>query len=281
MIIWGISGHITDGFKNYLGTDHQWEILDKAESSPMRNKCHTRANNKIKGTGYLSPKTACTYQGEIIELAVFGNSHGVELAWGLSEKLKTYNKGLLHLTYSGCGPNYALDVNERNLEEIGCSLWTNEAIDFLLENEKIKTVVISYSTDEFRYDVKELTEIGNQRLKSYIKIIEALNSKGKQVVVVLQAPRLPRDVEIVVLSQPESDDVPGISLKKWREDSKGIYQAVTNFSDGILIVDPADSFCDDNWCYAVKDGKAMYFDTGHMSVEGAKILGAEIEKILN
>jgi hypothetical protein len=267
LVIFGLLGHFTQGFKHNHGTDRQWDILDNAKYSPMREKCHT------DGMNYLKPEIACKYQGSDINLAVLGNSHGVELAWALSEKLKHNDIGLYHLTYAGCGPAYGAFQSEESLEpRMHCPQWTSEAVDFIIHNDKIRTVVISYSTDTFRGRHSDLTKLGQQRQASYIRVIQQLHAAGKKVIVVLQAPRLPRDIQIVVLSSPESDFVKGTRRDEWITGSEGIYHAISELPKDILIIDPINSFCDAQWCYAVKDGNAMYYDTGHMSVEGAKEL---------
>jgi hypothetical protein len=43
-----------------------------------------------------------------------------------------------------------------------------------------------------------------------------------------------------------------------------------------MIVDPADSFCDDAVCYAGQQDISYYFDDDHMSVAGAGIVADEI-----
>ena len=280
-IIFGILGHISNGWKNHIGTERQWEILDAAQSSPRRNDCHTRATNSHEGTGYLSPTEACSYQGDNVNIAVLGNSHGVELAWGLSEILRDSGKGILHLTYSGCGPSYGFTNSENILEpRIGCTLWTSEAMDLIVNSQSIRTVVISYSSDTFRGQMNVLSDLGRQRIASYSRIIETLYSAGKQVVLVLQAPRLPRDIEIVTLSQPESDNVKGVERDTWQQGSAGMYQLINDLPPDIIIVDPVETFCDAVWCYAVKNGNAMYYDTGHMSVHAGELLGERIYSMI-
>lgn len=37
----------------------------------------------------------------------------------------------------------------------------------------------------------------------------------------------------------------------------------------INILDPKDMYCDDKYCYAIKDGKMLYADDDHHSVDGS------------
>lgn len=44
----------------------------------------------------------------------------------------------------------------------------------------------------------------------------------------------------------------------------------------IMIVDTRNIFCDKSMCYAMKDGKVIYFDDNHLNQEGAKLQANEI-----
>ena len=37
----------------------------------------------------------------------------------------------------------------------------------------------------------------------------------------------------------------------------------------INILDPKDMYCDDKYCYAIKDGKMLYADDDHHSIDGS------------
>ena len=39
----------------------------------------------------------------------------------------------------------------------------------------------------------------------------------------------------------------------------------------ITILDPKDLYCDNKYCYAIKDGKMLYADDDHHSIDGTKI----------
>ena len=47
-----------------------------------------------------------------------------------------------------------------------------------------------------------------------------------------------------------------------------IKQIVKNYSN-ITILDPKDLYCDNSYCYAIKDGKMLYADDDHHSVDGS------------
>jgi hypothetical protein len=49
-----------------------------------------------------------------------------------------------------------------------------------------------------------------------------------------------------------------------------------DFPDNVILIDPQKIFCDDNVCYAVKNGTPLYFDNNHMSLVGAGLVASDI-----
>ena len=49
----------------------------------------------------------------------------------------------------------------------------------------------------------------------------------------------------------------------------------------VTIFDAAAPFCDDEWCWAMKDGQMLYRDDDHLSVDGSKFLAKELIKVLS
>ena len=49
----------------------------------------------------------------------------------------------------------------------------------------------------------------------------------------------------------------------------------------MTIFDAAAPFCDDEWCWAMKDGQMLYRDDDHLSVDGSKFLAKKLIKVLS
>ena len=76
--------------------------------------------------------------------------------------------------------------------------------------------------------------------------------------------------------------IPGKKRKEWEERQKYISERKNEISDEVTIINPSDLFCDENSCYVVRDGVALYFDNHHMSVAGASLVAEEvIERVTN
>ena len=101
------------------------------EPSPYREECHLAE--------YQDPADSCEYYGKNISWAVFGDSHSVEIAYALADKLKRDDIGLKHFTFSGCKPSYK---EPGSFSE--CSKWYNETVGYILNDKKIRNVVFNH-----------------------------------------------------------------------------------------------------------------------------------------
>lgn len=272
----GLAGHFTDGFYNLKYDEFQKMALSSAMSSPRRDECHT------DGIDYLNPQDACFYNSENIEWATFGDSHTVELAYALAGSLKEKNIGLKHFSFSGCGP-----ISDSSGSEEPCSKWTNEAVEYISNNNSIKNVVVSYRINQYlsgehrgfypNYpNMKNSIDL-NKTINAYVKIVNKFVDSGKSVYVVLQAPELPTEVEkLISKNKGIIKSIPGASLDWWNRRNDYFDSQLFRFNKNAIIVDPANYLCDKKNCYAVIDGVSMYFDDDHLSLSGAGIVASKI-----
>lgn len=276
-IIFGLAGHFSNGFVNERFTEEQQTLFNTLSVSPLRDECHT------SGSNFQEPHRACRYFSEPFRWAVFGNSHGVELAYSLAVRLKAHNEGLIQLTFSDCPPTLG-----RSYEGTpGCSAWTQEAVDYLINNETITHIVVSYRThglalmdnDKRDHDMPvtdaDMTEA--LQWKSYVDTIRRFSDAGKIVIVVLQAPQLPKSAAHYIMQENKNFQfVSGVELDRWKISSEKFSQYLIDLPKGAILVNPADLFCDMKRCAAIMDGQALYFDDHHMSLGGADIVAKEI-----
>ena len=270
----GYSMYIFDGLPFRYDASTQ-AIFNSASSSPERDRCHANKKNRI------SPDKACVYGGNgSASIAVFGDSHAVELAYALSKKT---DEGIIHLSYSGCEP-YSSCVFTSKRE---CGEWTESAINYLTSNDSVKTVFIDYRINKSLFgdhrstypDFPPVNLVSeNERLlrwRSLIDIMERLQSSGKKVIWIKQAPELPIEVSHLIAVGAITNNVAkirGVSRNWWDKRSMFTTTHSEDIPKGVVVVDPADYLCDSEYCYAVIDGKSMYFDDDHLSVQGASYI---------
>lgn len=260
-------------------TPLQKQVFLTAAESPERKACH------VKQGKYVAPGEACVFNAEPARLAVLGNSHGVELAYALGQVLAP--EGVAEFTYSACPPLYG----QRDDKRQDCARWTADVMDHLVHDTAIRTVVIAYSmtslADGIAEDDQNEPTRRAERRASLFATVDALSAAGKRVVVVLQAPRLPRHVQYYIrdiAGAADADFMASVPTAEWTAKLSALKAELTAAAAAkpgqLLIVDPAELFCQGAACAAILGGKALFFDEHHMSVAGAGLVAAEIARRL-
>jgi hypothetical protein len=100
-----------------------------------------------------------------------------------------------------------------------------------------------------------------------------LRDAGKQVILMLQVPELPRDIHYLAMrvSTP-GEDLAGATRAWWDERTRWVIDHLHEVPAGVIVIDPTNSFCDAKQCRASSQGKALYFDDDHPSRSGAALL---------
>ncbi len=292
----GLSGHI---FKGYERRFNKSVYLETTQFSPKRKECHT------KGEKYLKPESACKYLGSNITWASFGDSHTVEPAYALAEMLEKDGNGLVHLSFSGCPPALLF-----NVKQPGCSKWINEAVAYLEGNDTIKNVLLGFRYSAFLYgdQLDSYPELPNRDpigqfsepypnegarevyWQSFNEIVHRLLASGKKVYLLYPIPELPVDITKAVTPFSIFGDQTLLNLRNTT--SSQYYFARNNFilnkldilpyNNNLRAIKPFEILCNKEYCPAVVNKTALYFDDDHLSVEGARILlaGSVIAKDL-
>jgi peptidoglycan/LPS O-acetylase OafA/YrhL len=273
----GISMHLTQGYVRITQTPEQQAVLKTAVHSPKRNQCHNNEKH------YLPPDKACEYHVPDVRWAVFGDSHTVELAYALAGQLAQQQIGLKHFSSSACVPMFGRTATPGN----NCAAWTQEAVQSIANDRRITHVVVSYRIllglygDHEGWYPQRPNRIAEseraQRWESYMQLLKYLTDAGKKVTLVLQAPELPKRIDVLVHRQAQDPrQVAGASYAWWKQRSQYVTERLGQVPSGVKVIDPAALFCADTSCAAVRGGIALYFDDDHMSVAGASLVATEI-----
>jgi peptidoglycan/LPS O-acetylase OafA/YrhL len=272
----GIVTHAADGFRALKSTDRQRLLMNTATPSPKRDACH------IQGPDFRDPDAACEYFSNDVRFAIFGDSHTVELAYAVADKLREYGVGVKHLSFSACLPLY-----EKERHSSDCASWTSAAIDSIIADKNIENIVVSYRINSYLFGdhagiYPEFPMEGSETERralwdSYIHVLQKLSQSGKKVALVLQAPELPEEMESLIYDPMSiNSSIQGLPRDWWAQRTAYVQQHLKDIPAGVVIVDPADSFCDETACYAAREDIAYYFDDDHMSVAGASIVADDI-----
>ena len=279
----GILGYITNGFLTLTTTQQYQDVLATAAPSPKRKMCHTG------GVQYSSYNESCEYFSDNVRVAVMGDSHTVELSYALAEELRAKDIGIKHLSFSSCAPSYNIAPDATHLPDIAtlehCHSWTRQAIDAIINDERIETVILSYRLAFYLYGSHEeaypaITDNRNEVTRKIVwaallDMAKDLEQAGKKPLFVMQSPELPREIGYLIPKEKHPTTA-GVPLHWWKNRTAYVYQNLDELKAVTEVFDPAEVFCDKVTCYVTGDNKAFYFDDNHLSVEGARRIAQEI-----
>lgn len=266
--------YLENGFIRFATVEYQ-TLVGHVKQSPYRDECHINE--------YQDPVKACEYFGGDISWAVLGDSHSTEIAYALAEKLKPSDIGVKHFSFSACPSSYMEPESFAN-----CSKWYNEVVNYILNDSNIENVVLnhrytfySFGGDASGYPISNSSNVTDESLHSANRIdalISLLASKKKNVYVFYPIPELPRNIhQIIGMAYRDNrsfDNIVGTDLF-WFNDRNSFF--ISHFDNAsypknVHLLRSQDIFCDEKFCYGVRDGIPLYFDDHHPSISGASKL---------
>jgi len=289
-VLFGLAGHFNDGFSQRF--DSKLVAVSKsALASPHRSSCHT------DGINYLKPQSSCFYGKNAIKWAVFGDSHGVELAAALGDFLNTSDMGVRHLSFSGCPPALLFTIDNP-----GCNEWVGESLDYLKLDSDIKSVIIVYRYGLYLYGdhlneypnipddapsfmIEANPEFARSKFwESLALIVKQLQESGKNVYLLEPIPELPTHIDKIIFRDDMSPTLSRLGSNKtyYNERNKNILKQLKSIAKdtGSIILSPSKALCNNLNCFAIQEGQALYFDDNHISMSGAKSVIFENQKMM-
>ncbi|WP_116086222.1 acyltransferase family protein [Tropicimonas sp. IMCC34011] len=260
LILAGFAGHFSAGFPSRLSVDDR-ALMNLAAPSPLRDDCHFGSKD------YFSASESCRYfENPGASWAVYGNSHGVELAYGIAQLLENRGEGVWHFTISGCSASFdSSDVSY-------CDDFFRSRLEYITQTEDIENIILAFRSETSGLDAAE----------SMIQLANHLHRLDKNVYLILQAPTLPNDINAFIRRAIVSGNTLGSIASKsrdvWKAEYGDVLSSLSLLEEGITIVDLADVFCDHELCYAIRNGIPLYFDDDHMSVAAAQLAAVHIFK---
>ena len=114
-------------------------------------------------------------------------------------------------------------------------------------------------------------------------------AKGVNIIFVIDNPELGFDPKSCIDARPLSfsrniKSVCAIPRSVYDERTHKYRAAVMSMVKtdypSVIVLDAAAQFCDAGWCWAMKDGKMLYRDDDHLSLAGARMVAADLVKLL-
>ena len=275
---------------------------------PAQNKMGIKLSMEILGhkpsNHYIKATSADTSQKFV---AIIGDSHAHTSYPGFAQEFKTRGYETVLLANSSCPP-YVGGAMGKNLSDLRqCQNNIDDIYQFLERMPRIEKIVFVTRGTEYIYGLGFGTVDGGDKPPySGSKFIEYFQDKAKWdqkqrfFNVISQTFNFFKQKEFYyMIENPELGFSPKNCLErpfsilptqcklKYTDylQRAGEYRqrvyAIQQRYPAIQILDPKDLYCDDSYCYAVKNGKMLYCDDDHHSIEGS-ILQAEyfLDKIV-
>lgn len=227
--------------------------------NPRRAECHRDEDKPIPY------EDSCRYGADVPPTyAVWGDSHAVELTYGLGELARRHGKSLLQLSYSGCPPAPGLDLAVRPK----CREFNEGAARFLQGHPGIDTVFVAS-----RYDNHERSEAFRDGIR---RAVSGLLAAGKRVVLVYPIPIAEISIPHALARRAAAGDDPArftIDEQSYlAHNTQGLKLLDSLEGANIVRVFPRARLCRDGRCIVYADGAPLYFDTQHLTINGAAYL---------
>lgn len=254
-----------------MSVETRHALSGKNDFSPQRGKCHSEESAKA-----IAPENACQLgASKEPTIAVWSDSHGVELVKALATKLEPENIALSQLTSSSCPPLIAWD----SALQPRCRTKNDEILAYLRSSKTITTAVLTMRFDG--YPETGITETLDALERSVSMLVRA----EKTIILVAPFPKPDFDVPngtARMLNLPLRHLPPGISRTTHDGKTRVIRERLREISarHGATLIDPADSLCSDISCPYNRDGRMLYFDDNHPSMEGVRGVADSIARVI-
>ena len=227
----------------------------REDVSPHRDRCHP-------SSGLASPEEACVLGDGPAMTAVWGDSHGVEMAYAL------YRQGhaIRSMTYSSCPP--AIDAEVKNRPD--CAEHNGLALDYLLDQPDIANIVM---TAYFPGVVDKPDAAAGMR-----ESVRRLVAASRHVFIVAPTPHeasgdLPRR-----LVRNGDFSIPKSQYEARNSETIAFLDQLKK--EGATILWPTDYLCAQGQCPATVEGRPVLFDSHHTSQYAADFLAKRFASVI-
>ncbi|MFD9897742.1 acyltransferase family protein [Mesorhizobium sp. NPDC059025] len=258
-----------EGYPERLTTEAAALYASTTDFSKHRPNCHRNDNFQLP----LEKSCAFGAQSAAPTAAVWSDSHGVEIADALGDIEAPKGKSVVSLTYSSCPPS--LDYASPD-HQIGCRPFNTDALGYLLDRPEIRTIIMTAFYEYY---------LGKPESDRFVTGFEAAVSKlseaGKRVILIASNPvtgyAIPQAAARSAMTTPRPEiSLPLTQLRRETQVSRDLLDTLARRYRNVEVVDPADSFCADQTCSMIAEGKPLLFDDNHLTLTSARKIAAKI-----
>jgi len=294
----GITGYIinqSNGYSSYYSSNSNMVIGEKAA---LRDSDCTKKYIVNRHTSITENEFCLAQNTQLAPTSLLvGDSHAYHLYHGLIEHKELTGGNLLNRGLGGCFPFFDNPPNPGK----NCRWVIDEFLEMAISTPSIETVFVAgraVSEINKKFFVRPNTLLGFLNLEkdtsvtaynmfenAMRKTLKRLTDANKKIIFVLDVPDLEFNPR-ACLNRPwrligeslakEPCAVPRSQVNARRQKYLEIVQSVLTKFPNVKVLDPIPAFCDENYCWAVKENKMLYIDEHHLSIEGARYFGKHL-----
>jgi len=294
-ICFGMFVHYSKGWPGRI-SDKAEQLTQFAQSKdPREFECFSRPSRPI------DPKDACVYGSRATpSVAVWGDSHAGAVIHQIGKMAFDHGQSVKFFGFTLCPPVLAMQVKPKSRDKCADN---NESVLSLLESTpSIKTVVLiarytlylsGYNTDfgpaERMVEMKYISFVGEngpitdpaekaRLLELHMReTVHRLVTAGKRVVLMYPIPEtgyvIPETLAKIYVDGGDIEKFtrPYEYYKKRQAVITGILDRLGE-SEQIVRIRPSSLLCDSVDCIVSANGKSLYYDDDHLSLEGTEYI---------
>lgn len=232
------------------------QMAGQTDFAPSRKQCHD---------SYMRGAQPCTLGANVPpDAMLWGDSHGVELAYALSLKARAQGRSLIERTTSSCPPVLDYDAKDPR-----CAAANRVSFDAIRADRGLKRIYLAAFWANGDFDDPGF-------VAKLDRTIAAIRAEGREVVLIGPVPPQPFDVPRHLAHLARAGhlaEAHGVD-RTWVE-ARTVHlraQFARWQAKGVRLIDPIAALCANGRCAIEQGGRPLYFDSHHLSVAGARIV---------
>lgn len=225
--------------------------------SPVRGDCIT---DRVTG----HPDTCNLGSDTVPSALIWGDSHGVEIAWALGERYGARGEAIVQRTRGSCPPALGYDP----ARDPRCASFNAAVMKEIAGAPAITTVYLAGYWRQDAYRSARMDVLMDQTIARLI-------AEGKQVV--LFGPIPTQGIPVPRLLALGGADVPTRPLEDFVAGTQWFTRRFPEWRErGATIIEPAKRLGQDGRTIVVAGGTPLYYDSHHLSLAGARYVLAAL-----
>lgn len=273
VLVLGVLGMRSEGWPERIPAAAIAFDAAQFDVNSRRAECHAHDAHPVPY------RDSCVFgaSGPAPRVAIWGDSHGVELAVALGELVEQDGAALRLVTYSACPPGSVFGGARGGTE--GCATHDRTTRIAIARDTALDVVILIA-----RYN-QAVVEQGPGYFNELATVARVLEAAGKRVVLVYPAPEypfvVPTQLARTVLRGRDPSEV-GVTRAAFDAQRASVVQALDAIRAAATVarIDLADRLCSSARCLTAADGHALYFDDDHLSVQGARFVGSAFAELV-